>query len=125
MRYRCVPFGMCHQPPYYTTYDDRPLCEVKQPLKDVSAVTPTSNGGSCGEQSFVHLPGDRRQSAKSDQSSAGAVRLITVNVGNECLGEYYEALSKVVPGNDDQVPGKGIVLQEPAQSRPQGKPTLL
>jgi hypothetical protein len=44
-----------HQPTFYLRFFNRRLYEVKQPLKNVSAVTPTSNGGSCAEQSFVLL----------------------------------------------------------------------
>ena len=60
---------MGHKPTFYLRFFDGRLYEVKQPLKDVSAVTPSLDGASCREQSFVHLPGDRRQSAKTSYLS--------------------------------------------------------
>jgi hypothetical protein len=56
---------MGHRPTVYLRSFDGLLCEVKQPIKDVSAVTPNSNGGSCQERSFDCFPCVRLSSAEA------------------------------------------------------------
>ena len=67
---------------------------MKQPLKDVSAETRALNGGSCGEQSFVQVPGELLEAANSGRSSRHFLKMTPNHLrGWKSLREAIRAIA--------------------------------